>query len=364
MKKIFTPLLAVMMTATMSVSVFAATPIDGENATSAAGKDAGDYTIGVNGIYMSGTTASDVISADIAWEAMDFTYTEGSVGTWNPGTHSYSGGTEGGWSTDKAGITVTNHSNVGIDAAFSFAANSGVNVTGTFYTKGEGGTYTAITSADAQQLVLASAVGTEVANAPAGTLYFGISGDSISANKALGTVAVKIAKDTKIYTGEALSAALTALGTTGGIITLGADVTLPLDADAGFHGCYFGIENNKNLVLDLNGHTVTGALEVFNVNGDGSAMLTVKNGTLQYTITPAQDMGILSVVKANTQLNNVTINASGIGTIVSMYANATITDCTLKGGIQSSGGGINSGANAHGTMTFAGETFLEGGRFE
>ncbi len=43
-------------------------------------------------------------------------------------------------------------------------------------------------------LELATAEGTEVANAPTATANFGISGAAIDANKALGTITVTIAK--------------------------------------------------------------------------------------------------------------------------------------------------------------------------
>lgn len=212
MKKLFATTLAIMLMATSSVSALAVDLTD----SPAANNPAGDYAINVDGTYIAGTAAQDVISVDIAWDTMSFAYTDGDAGTWNPETHAYTGATQGAWSTDKAGITVTNHSNVGIDADFSFAAADGVTTTGTFYSQNaDNGSFTAL-SADAQKLALATAVGTERTSAPAGKLYFGVSGDPIGENKSLGTITVKIAKDTKIYTGEALQAALTALATTGG----------------------------------------------------------------------------------------------------------------------------------------------------
>ena len=78
MKKLFAALLAIIMLASMSVTAFAA-----EN-TGATPTD-----ITVNGTYTPGATADEIISADIAWDAMDFTYTGASQGTWNPVTHAY-----------------------------------------------------------------------------------------------------------------------------------------------------------------------------------------------------------------------------------------------------------------------------------
>ena len=69
MKKIFATLLAVAMLASMSVTAFA------EENTSATPTE-----ITVTGKYTPGATTGEIISADIAWEAMDFTYTGASQG--------------------------------------------------------------------------------------------------------------------------------------------------------------------------------------------------------------------------------------------------------------------------------------------
>lgn len=351
MKKLFAVLLAVVMMATMSVSAFAAETNKGE----------GSYDVSVSGTYVPANVA-DVISVDISWGAMNFTYTAPSLGTWNPDSHTYTGGTEGGWSTDKPSITVTNHSNAAVEASFRFAAASGVTTTGTFYTKGEDDTYTAITAVADQKIELATAFGTERANAPAGTLYFGVSGDAVSADETLGNITVKIAKGGMVYTGEALAAALTAKGATGGTITLGADVTLPVDADMNLNVCWFTVENNKSLVLDLNGHTVTGVLYTCNFAGDGNAQFTVKNGKLQCTTDSdlGKELGVIETYKINTEINDVIITASGLYAVATLSAPMRITDCTLNGGVRSENG-INTVANVGGIMTFAGKVFLGGG---
>lgn len=154
--------------------------------------DVGTYYLGVSGAYTPGINAADVVSVDIEWEAMNFTYTDGALGTWYPESHSYSGGTAGSWSNDKASITVTNHSNVGIDATFDFTPANGMNINGKFYASADA--TTALTTVE-QKLSLATAVGTELTNAPMGTFYFGISGDAISENKVLGNITVTIAKE-------------------------------------------------------------------------------------------------------------------------------------------------------------------------
>ena len=82
MKKLFAALLAGAMLASMSVTAFAATN-DGITPT--------DITVNVT--YTPGAMADEKISVDIAWDAMNFTYTGASQGTWNPETHAYEGAT-------------------------------------------------------------------------------------------------------------------------------------------------------------------------------------------------------------------------------------------------------------------------------
>ena len=116
---------------------------------------------------------------------MDFTYTGASQGTWNPATHAYEGATEGGWSDNTPAITVTNHSNVAVNATLSFTAN----VTGVV------GTFTEASGTENDNILnLATAEGTEVANAPTASANFGISGAAIDADNTLGTITVAIAK--------------------------------------------------------------------------------------------------------------------------------------------------------------------------
>lgn len=154
-----------------------------EFGTPAAGNE--DREITVNGSFVPGTAADEIISVDVAWEAMDFTYTGASQGTWNPVNHAYEGAIEGGWSDNTPAITVTNHSNVAVNATLGFTASVD-GVVGTF-TEASG-------TANDSVLELATAEGTEVANAPTATANFGISGAAIDADSRLGTITVSIAK--------------------------------------------------------------------------------------------------------------------------------------------------------------------------
>ena len=205
MKKFLSVIFALVIALSLSVTAFAAE----NNGTS--GTD-----ITVNGTYTPGTAADEKISVDIVWEAMNFTYTAPSQGTWNPATHAYEGQTAGGWSDNTRAITVTNHSNVAVNATLGFTAD----VTGVVGTFAE-----ASGTANDNILNLATAVGTTVENAPTATAYFGISGAAIDADKTLGTITVTIAKAGEsggVTTFEALQAAVNA----GGTVKLGGDITL------------------------------------------------------------------------------------------------------------------------------------------
>ena len=191
--------------------------------------------ITVTGVYQAGTTADEKISVDIVWDAMDFTYTAPSQGTWNPATHAYEGQAAGGWSDNTPAITVKNHSNVALNATLGFTADV-AGVIGTF-TEASG-------TANDNILELATAVDTEVSNAPTATANFGISGAAIDADKPLGTITVTIKNAIDTY--EELQAAVNA----GGTVKLGGDITLESSLN---------IEAATPVVLDLNGHTITGS---------------------------------------------------------------------------------------------------------
>lgn len=277
MKKYIAAILAVCMAAAVSMPVLAAEPESLTPPSPNTNKPDGSYSLGVTGTYVpSGSTATEVISVDISWETLSFTYTAGGS-TYDPSTHlTTSGG--GVWSPNRPGITVTNHSNAPIEASMSFAAASGVTTTGRFYTKGEGGTYTAITSAVEQRLDLATAVGTAVDNAPKGTLYFGVSGAPITENKTLGTITVTIAKErwTEVSTNSELQAA----------IANGGKVKLTADIDAGTNNSQPPVALMTSIKLDLNGHTLSGQ-SVQAIVGIGEGDYTIKNGKITNTRTGA-----------------------------------------------------------------------------
>ena len=169
-------ILAIVMIATVSMTAFAAETNDGSSATS----------ITVKGNFTAAQGVGEKISVDVAWDAMEFTYTEGAKGEWLPGEHKYADDATGSWSTETATITVTNHSNVAVYATLGFTSNVD-GVIGTF-TEASG-------TANDNILALATAEGTEVSAAPSASAEFGISGAAITETEdQLGTVTVVIAE--------------------------------------------------------------------------------------------------------------------------------------------------------------------------
>lgn len=174
MKKVLAIVLTLAVLSVASVTAFAASPIIAKG-----GSDAFDVT----GTYVAGGTAATRYSVDVTWGSMEFTYTGASAGTWNPETHEYDGAVAAGWSCaqDANKITVTNHSNADVTVAFSYTAEAGNGIVGSF-TKSE--------------LTLNSAVGTAVTGAPTDSTTLDLTGALSSENTAgtkIGTVTVTLA---------------------------------------------------------------------------------------------------------------------------------------------------------------------------
>lgn len=174
MKKIFTLALAFLLIFSLvTVTAFAAdTTISGTSDTA---------TKTVTASYSSGSGSGTVYSVDITWGSMAFTYSEGSSGTWQPDSHSYSSGSTGGWSNSGNTVKVTNHSNTSVTAELTYTPETGFEgISGSF---------------DHNTMSLATAVGTEVANAPTDTAILSLSGQlgsSVTASTPIGTITVTI----------------------------------------------------------------------------------------------------------------------------------------------------------------------------
>lgn len=149
----------------------------------------GTATHDVTATYVDGSSGGTggaggtVYNVDITWGDMAFTYTA-EAGTWNPANHTYTGAEGGVWTVDKDGgntITVTNHSNTGVTAAFSYAADTDfTGITGTF---------------DNASLNLESAVGTTVEAAPKATTSLSLAGalgSTTADNTKIGTITVTL----------------------------------------------------------------------------------------------------------------------------------------------------------------------------
>lgn len=85
-------------------------------------------------------TTGDVISVDLEWGSMEFVYTPEQT-IWNPDTHEYEtvlnedGSSAAGWSVAEGSsnhITITNHSNVPVEAVLDFTSAEGKNINGYF----------------------------------------------------------------------------------------------------------------------------------------------------------------------------------------------------------------------------------------
>ena len=331
MKKTLSIILALVMALSLSVTAFAATN-DGTSGT--------DIT--VNGTYVPGTTGAEQISVDIVWDAMDFTYTGASQGTWNPATHAYDGATAGGWSDNTPGITVKNHSNVAVNATLGFKADV-AGVVGTF-------TETSGTAND-KVLELATAEGTEVSAAPTATANFGISGAAIDADKTLGTITVTVAKTgsaeggetaTGVTTLEALQAAVNA----GGTVKLGGDITTDQDLT---------VSTGTPVTIDLNGFTLTSSAEnTIYILPD--TVCTVKGGTVSNTTDRKAVVHNLGTVT----FENCTLNANNYYPLYNCCT-ATVTGSTLNGTIDGYSICNDQGYSDTVTLTLSGTMYMEGG---
>lgn len=238
MKKVLTGIMTLSLVASMSIPTFAVTN-DGTAGTE----------IEVNGSFTAAADPSIVVSADVTWDELSFTYQDGDK-HWDAEKH-IDVADEGAWETTKKNITVTNHSNTSIKASFEFAADvDGLN--GSF---------------DKTEFDLASAENTTTENAPTDTTAFGISGSAITKDQKIGTITVKITSD---ITPAGSVEDLRSTFENGGKAQLssnlnGTDERLTLSS-------------GKELELDLNRKTLS--VKSIRLSNDDSETLTLRNGTI------------------------------------------------------------------------------------
>lgn len=124
MRKLLALTLAVILTMSLGVPAFAD---DGETTGNPGGTETGiedkeDSYISVYGSYQEYSYSEDIVSVDVSWDSMNFTYAASQQGKWNVKTHKYENATDdAAWLKDKSQITVKNHSNCAVTAELSYA---------------------------------------------------------------------------------------------------------------------------------------------------------------------------------------------------------------------------------------------------
>lgn len=301
MKKLLSFALAIMLIVTMSVTAFAASP-ETNNGTK-------DTSINVSGKYTAASDSGATISVIVAWDDMNFTYEAGGNSNWNTTSHKYDTTTAAGWKDESKEITVTNHSDTAVTAAFSFAGNNGIK--GNF-TNGS----VELVSANTEPYA-----GTT--NAPSGKTSFSIdkSSPAISAETDLGTITVTITetKYTVVNDATALETALQA----GGNIKLGSNIDVVKTII---------VESENTVVLDLNGKTLT-------MNGE----LTLQNVTVKDSVGGGSitlDGNVLFIE------GNFTMESGRINGEVFAYK-----DCNISGGTLSNNDDVSLRVYESLTMT-------------
>lgn len=309
MKKMFFSIIAAALLSAASLTVMAA-----DVTSPLSGLGAGKHSIPIIGKFQAAAD-SVVVSVDIQWDAMSFTYTTPVSGEWNATEHRYEGVVAGGWSDTRAGVTVTNHSNVAVIASLGFEAVADYEdtVLGTFYTKNADNTYTEMSNTSK---ALETAENTTYANAPKAEYYFGISGEAITSAGKLGTVTVSIREEVeRVSTAEELIAAAELSY---------SKICLNNDIDLGTE--YLTLADG--VVLDLNGYKiVTESDRVIYVGYDNTSSCTVKNGTLE---NKSYFNEVVYSYK-NITLIDCTLIADDYIAVYLCGADAVLTDCTLMG---------------------------------
>lgn len=173
MKKLLSLILALAMVMSLSVTALAAETNNGTENTS----------IDVNAMYSDGVSTPDVISVNVEWGAMSFTYSVSGTKQWDATKHEYTANSNAAWTASGNTVTVTNHSNIAVKAELSFAADSAYNtVTGSF---------------DKATLLLDSGEGLTYENADKDTAALTLAGtlaDTVKTSTKVGTITVKITK--------------------------------------------------------------------------------------------------------------------------------------------------------------------------
>lgn len=343
MKKLFAVLLAVVMLATAAQAVFATDTADAGEITGNNGTKA--PTIDVEGTYIPGKAADEQISVDISWTSLRFTYTAGDE-RYDTQTHKTTSG-DGSWSTDKATITVTNHSNTVIDASFAFSPSDN-SVNGSF-TKDK----ITVESADDEQYQTPGADGKYPA--PSQSTQFGINANSapILEEQKLGTITVQLKKADYAYNDETQTYTVYTFAGLKTVLSAGGNIKLGADIEASENPTVSG----KTVTLDLNGHSLwrKGNDTYFAVNEDNSS-LTVKDSVGTGKLSTESYWGIRVSDKASLTVESGRIETTG-GSVIDISGGSKVT---VNGGTLVSLGENKDGINISDT-TSGNELKIAGG---
>lgn len=191
MKKLVALILALVMMMTMSTTAFAAATADsktGMDVTKTA-------TIEVEGVYKEYVNAATVVSVDVAWEAMSFTYANTRQGDWNTTKHDYDeDDTVAGWDKTGKKITVKNHSNTDVEFTFAFEKDSNRTENFDVTFNGANSTTVELKTADNEAYRKADSEGNYPA--PTSEVAVKVTGDKVDTSTAvaLGTITVTVAQ--------------------------------------------------------------------------------------------------------------------------------------------------------------------------
>lgn len=177
MKKIIALVLILLTVFSMSATAFAA---DITDTNSGNNQD-------VTASYEAGDVSTTIISVDISWNHMSFTYKGASEPVWDASKHQYTGeATEAGWVESEAAITITNHSNAILQAGITYAPETSFSNISMYFT--DAAPY--VGSADTSDTDAGTPCSVSVQAIPDGDLP----SDTVD-NTKIGTITVKVSAD-------------------------------------------------------------------------------------------------------------------------------------------------------------------------
>ncbi len=105
----------------------------------------GEQDVVIN--YNPTVTDTTVYQVDVSWGSMDFVYSEGEKGTWNPDSCKYEGGTESVWVCEEGAnaISVSNRSNAEVKVGLAYIQNRAYSDISAAFTLADGTAVSVIT---------------------------------------------------------------------------------------------------------------------------------------------------------------------------------------------------------------------------